>query len=155
MWARNLDGYRHLTLVTHCWGIDRRKTEIQEHDRMLWISMCFSLAGGAQNNFMVPSRPSYGCLVQAKEVESPLSLKLKGVHQEKASILMMLLSLLLYPTLPLARHSLSPSSPVSMGRLIDTGGHLVDPCGILSPNLVPCSPVRKLFYTLLCLSCLG
>lgn len=26
-WARNLDCYRHLTLVIHCWDIDRRKTD--------------------------------------------------------------------------------------------------------------------------------
>lgn len=71
----NLDSYRHLPLATHCWGIDRRKTEIQEHDRMLLISVCFSLAGGAQNNLMGPSRSScHGCLGKAEEAEPPLSL---------------------------------------------------------------------------------
>lgn len=69
---------------------------------MLWISVCFSLAGGTQNNPMVPSRPSCGCLGKA---EPPLFLKLKLVYHEAASILMMLLFLLLYPTSP-------PGTPV-------------------------------------------
>lgn len=130
-WEGNLDSYKHLSSVTYCWGIYRGKAEIQEHDWMPWMSMCFSLAGAAQNTFMVPSRPSCGCSVLAEEAASPLPLKLK------ASILTMLLFLLLNPTLALALHSSFPSSPIRLGCLTDTDMHLVDTCGFRAQIWLP------------------